>query len=307
SDAPPFRLDLDLQAVGLDYHMEPWISWVLPFLASGAKDDGSGRNQLDLSGSFDLKLALSGKGFDLDHLMKHLSGNGDLRLADGKFQASPFFQKLASIVQVPLETVLFKEMGSDFRIDAGSIVSDALFFKGDSKLRELGFAGRTGFDRSMSYSVKLSALRDAIGDKKIKRVLDVASKVLKKDSLPLQLAGSLDAPSLAVDWDSFQLPGLDQFTDGSLADLDAGLRKLLGKNAGKVEDLLGDVTSGKVEDAAEGLLKGVGDLLGGKKKPAKKGENDKKPVETKEKVKDAVEEAVGGLLDDIFGGKKKKK
>ena len=233
-EKPAFELRLQLNDVGLRSTMAPLLTCALPFL---------GKEGVGLEGKIQAGLAIGGKGFGLADLKKNLQGSGSIRLAEGQLKTSPFLKELSKLLKTPLDDASFEKMGSDFKIDTGKIASSNVFFKPrGSKLRELQLSGTTSFDQQISYGVKVSALKDAIGDRKIRKILEIAEKALGDRGIPLRLLGSMTNPKLTLIPTNF--PTLDEILGKG-----AGLDKVL-KDSG-LGDFLGGSKKGQQGDARE--------------------------------------------------------
>jgi hypothetical protein len=239
----PFQLKLELDGVGVSYQAAPLLAYVLPFV---------GQDDATLEGKIKAALALEGRGFALEDLKETLKGSGSLRVAEGKLGPSPFLRELAGVLRsAPIDTVLFKEMGSDFTVNTGRVSSDNVFLTSrGGKIRRLGLSGSTSLDQELDYGVNVSALKDSIGDDKIRRILAVLEKTLGDAAIPLRLKGSLTSPSLALD--AGKLPRLDEM-------LKDGAKKLL-------EDEVPGLDGTKLEEAVPGLKETLKGLLEGPKK-----------------------------------------
>ena len=152
-------------------------------------------------------LRVAGRGLSRESLERSLAGEGKLRIEDGKVSASRLFGGLAGVLGADLGDVLFSQAGSDFTIGGGSIRCPDVFLEaGSGPIRSLGLQGSTGLDGPLDYGVRLVAVEGAIGDRRIREVLDAVRKALGEEVVPLKLEGTLSRPQLAL---SLEAPGLD--------------------------------------------------------------------------------------------------
>jgi hypothetical protein len=183
---------LRLEAVAVNYEMAEMLAYVLPFLGVKAR-------KAVFSGQLNGDLELRGKGFGREDLERSLEGKGRVRVREGEVSASPFFHELAKVVRVDLKRVQFAEIGSDFDIADGEVAASKVFLTGrpESRVRNLGFTGTTGFDGQIDFGVDLSLISQTVGDKKIRRLLDDAIKILGSSQVPVRLTGTLSDPKIA--------------------------------------------------------------------------------------------------------------
>ena len=193
-EAPTYRALLRAEGVAAHYDMAPLLAYVLPFI-------GAEEREAELSGTIGSTLEIQGKGFGPESLRNSLSGSGSIRVVDGRIAASPFFRELASLLRSDLREVVFQEIGSDFKIGAGKVSSRNVFLEAreGSKLRNLGLEGTTTFDGKIDYGVNLSSLKETVGDKRARRILDYAEKLLGGGMLPLKLRGTTAKPELSLE------------------------------------------------------------------------------------------------------------
>ena len=88
-------------------------------------------------------------------------------------------------------------------------------------MRNIRLEGATTVEGSIDYGMKLSGLKEAIGDKRIRRILESVGKVLGEGMLPIKVRGTISEPKLAlepslgglklgdIDLGSIDLEGLD--------------------------------------------------------------------------------------------------
>lgn len=294
AEKPPFDLDLDLDAAVLDYGLAPIVSFVLPLLPPEARE-------ADIAGALSFQLKLSGKGFDFADLKQSLTGGGAVLLANGRLESSPFFQSLGSLIGAELGKIGFESMGSEFRIGSGKISSDSMYFEPkEGKIRRLGLVGSTGFDRTIDYGVRLRAVESAIGDDKIRRILETTRKVLGEEGLPLRLEGTIAKPRLSLALEDVRIPGLEDILRGAIPGVGSekgekalpGLEDVIRGGAAELRDILGPRKSGSSQPSGEKSEKSEksGDSSGGK--------------ETENGKRTPVEDAIDDVLD-IFGKRKK--
>jgi hypothetical protein len=249
--SPEFRVVLRSEGVAATCEMTPLLAYVLPFLPQADVN-------ADFAGAIQSSVEITGRGFSLNDLQKNLQGKGSLRINDGRIGASPLLRELATMLRGDLDRVLFETIGSDFTIGEGKISCPKVFLQGKEggKLRNLGLEGVTGIDGSLDYGMKLASLKETIGDKKIRRILDYAGKVLGEESLPLKLGGTIAKPELVL---QPVVGGLDL---GGLLDGRLSLPELLSGQGG--EGATSGVNDGEApKDAPDA----AGDARGAPKKP----------------------------------------
>ncbi len=203
-EEPAYRAVLHAKGVAAHYDMAPLLAYVLPFI--GAAD-----REAELSGTIGSTLQIQGEGFE--SFRRNLSGTGSIRIVQGRITAAPFFRELALLLRADLREVVFQELGSDFQIGSGKITSRKVFLqaKEGGRLRNLGLEGSTGLDGQIDYGVNVSTLKETIGDKHARRILDYAEKLLGGGVLPLKLRGTVAEPKLSLEP---RLGGIEGIFDG---------------------------------------------------------------------------------------------
>lgn len=190
-----YRLAVRADGVAASYDMAPLLAYALPFLTPGV--DGA-----EFSGTVRGALEVEGRGFSFADLEAHLRGKGSLRVLGGSISASGVFAELSTLLRREFGRALFEEAGSDFEISEGRVASKGVFLRGKEggKLRSLRLAGSTSFDGTLDYGIELSAIREAIGDREARRILEIAEGMLGGGAapLPLRLAGTLSKPRISL-------------------------------------------------------------------------------------------------------------
>jgi hypothetical protein len=188
---PAYRGDVKLEDIRGTYEMTPLLAYAVPFLSLD-------KEQADFHGRLHGNLEVSGRGFSQKDMARSLQGAGNVRVRDGSFTASKFFQGVVSLFGAKMDRLRFSELGSDFTLGSAKLVASKVFLRPreDGKMRNLGLVGVTGFDGSLDFSVNLAAIHASVGDKKIRGILEEAQKIFKSDTLPLRLGGTLDSPQL---------------------------------------------------------------------------------------------------------------
>jgi hypothetical protein len=191
---PSFRGSLQIEDAAANYEMTSLLAYAAPFLALEGEAPV-------LDGKLAASLDVAGQGFDLPSLEKSLTGNGLLRVREGKLRGSKVFAEASRLLGSTLGETLFSELGSDFALGGGKVEASKVFLLGKEggKVRNLGLAGFVRLDQRLELGLDLGALQETIGDKKIRRILEDAVKVLGKSSLPLKLKGTLQKPELALE------------------------------------------------------------------------------------------------------------
>jgi hypothetical protein len=271
---PAYRIVLGAEQVAAHQDMAPLLAYVLPFLSAADRD-------AEFSGSLQGRLELGGRGFALDDLRKTLVGRGSLRVAQGRIAASPFFRELAGLLGTSLDRVLFHELGSDFTLGEGRITSSKLFLQGreGSSVRSIAFDGWTDLDGKLDYGMKLSSLKDSIGDKRARRVLEYAERFLGGGLLPLRVRGTVAAPKLSLELDA---AGLD------LGGLDLG-----GLDVGGLD--LGGILEGVIPRPGSKDAEGEPSGAGGGKKGSGSPEKPAPPKDPREALERGLREILEGL------------
>jgi len=193
ADLPAWSLSARLDDAQANYEITPLLQYVLPFLAlEGERALFSGK----LEGAIDLE----GRGADRAAIEKDINGKGSVRVRDGGIAASRFFSEIAGALDLDLGEVLFSEMGSDFAILPGKVDVTKAYFTGKpgGKLRNLGLVGTTRFDGTIEFGLDVTAIRESIGSKRIRRVLEGIEKVAGSGILPLKVTGTLKSPKLTL-------------------------------------------------------------------------------------------------------------
>ncbi len=183
-----------LEGVAVNYEMAELLAFVVPFLSLEDR-------QASFAGRLSADVECAGQGFARADLERGLRGKGAVRITDGQVSASPFFREAGKLIGADLERVVFSELGSDFGVGEGRVDARRVFLvaKEGGKLRNLGLNGFTRFDRTLEFGVDLEQLQETIGDRKIRRILGEASKVLGHGILPLKLKGTLLHPELVLE------------------------------------------------------------------------------------------------------------
>ncbi|MBI4607182.1 MAG: hypothetical protein HY721_34900 [Planctomycetes bacterium] len=219
--APAYRGEVRLEGVAANWEMTPLLAYAAPFLSLEDRE-------AELQGRLDGRLEIAGQGLDRESLERNLRGKGSLRIAEGNLLGSRVLGEAARLLGAGFGEVLFAELGSDFEIGSGKVETSRAFLRAreGGKLRNLGLAGHVRLDRRVDFGVDLGALEETVGDKRLKRILGAAAKVLGEKGFPLRLKGTLSAPELALEP---SLGGLD------LQGLE-GLEEILKPGASKAGD-----------------------------------------------------------------------
>lgn len=192
-----------------------------------------GTDQVSMSGTANVELSLSGRGFTHPDLVKALAGAGHVAVRDGRVDGINLLQQAAillKVVGVQLDNVkatAFSTIESDMAIKQGLVAVQRLLI--DSHDFQATGGGTIGFDHSLDMKLNVN-LSQALSQKiaagsPIARVALTGGRL----SLPLLITGSTQAPSYGLDTKMF---------------------------------------AGKVKEQVKGKVKGaVGDLLKGTAKP----------------------------------------
>ena len=190
---PPFKIEAVVSGSEVRHDVTSILAYVLPFIASDRPSD--------FQGTLDARVVIEGMGLSREEIGKHLTGSGYVRVRESRLVGSNFLRELSRFIGTDLGDLLVSEMGSDFQISDGKVLTRDLFLKPheESKIRNLGLEGTTYFDGRLDFGVNLSALEETIGDKKIRQLLRGAKKIFGNDVLPLKLGGTLTSPKLVLE------------------------------------------------------------------------------------------------------------
>jgi AsmA protein len=186
TDVPPFKGAVTIQGLQLG-----------PALNAVAE------TPVSIGGTAGANLSLLGKGFSMPDLTKALEGTGHMAVKDGKIEGVNILQEVASALKVAgislgdAKATAFSTIETDLAIKQGIINVQRLFM--DSHDFQATGGGTIGFDQKLNLIVNLNLSQE------VSQKLAAASPVVKvamKDgrlSLPLTIAGTVQAPSYGVD------------------------------------------------------------------------------------------------------------
>ncbi len=213
SDAPPFTGTVIIQGLQL-----------------GPALDAVAATPVSISGTAGADLALQGRGFSMPDLTKALEGTGHVAVKDGKIEGVNLLQEAVSILNVAgisldnAKATAFSTIEADLAIKQGNINVQRLLM--DSHDFQATGGGIIGFDQTLNLTMNLNLSQDL--SQKIASASPVAKLAMKEGrlSLPLIIAGTVQAPSYGLD-----------------------MKGMTGKVQEQVQK--------RVEEAVSGLLKGT--------------------------------------------------
>lgn len=186
---------VDLRRKGLAYQTkatlqglqaDPLVSALLPAAAG------------TLFGQLDLTLDLNGQGTLSDSLRQNLSGNGSIKLADGRLSGNQLTRDLAAFLQLnELRELVFKQFDGRMQLDRGRVKIDSVF---DSSRLRMKPQGQVGLDGSLDLTLGASLAPELM--QKLDRKGSFSRLLTGADGwgqLPLKLSGSYSAPRFALD------------------------------------------------------------------------------------------------------------
>ena len=191
-----------------------------------------GTDQVSMSGTANVELSLSGRGFAHPDLVKALAGAGHVAVRDGRVDGINLLQQAAillKVVGVQLDNVkatAFSAIESDMAIKQGLVAVQRLLI--DSHDFQATGGGTIGFDHSLDMKLNLN-LSQALSQKiaagsPIARVALTGGRL----SLPLLITGSAQAPSYGLDTKMFAGKVKEQVKEkvkGAVGDLLKGTAK----------------------------------------------------------------------------------
>ncbi|MBA5875454.1 MAG: AsmA family protein [Nitrospira sp. CR1.2] len=191
-----------------------------------------GTDQVSMSGTANVELSLSGRGFAHPDLVKALAGAGHVAVRDGRVEGINLLQQAAillKVVGVQLDNVkatAFSAIESDMAIKQGLVAVQRLLI--DSHDFQATGGGTIGFDHSLDMKLNLN-LSQALSQKiaagsPIARVALTGGRL----SLPLLITGSAQAPSYGLDTKMFAGKVKEQVKEkvkGAVGDLLKGTAK----------------------------------------------------------------------------------
>ncbi|MCK9173308.1 MAG: AsmA-like C-terminal region-containing protein, partial [Desulfuromonas thiophila] len=186
---------VDLRRKGLAYQSkttlrglqaDPLVSALLPAAAG------------TLFGQLDLNLDLNGQGTLSDSLRQNLSGNGSIKLADGRLSGNQLTRDLAAFLQLDeLRELVFRQVDGRIQLDRGRVKIDSVF---DSSRLRMKPQGQVGLDGSLDLTLGASLAPELM--QKLDRKGSFSRLLTGADGwgqLPLKLSGSYSAPRFALD------------------------------------------------------------------------------------------------------------
>ncbi|MBA5871181.1 MAG: AsmA family protein [Nitrospira sp. CR2.1] len=191
-----------------------------------------GTDQVSMSGTANVELSLSGRGFTHPDLVKALAGAGHVAVRDGRVEGINLLQQAAillKVVGVQLDNVkatAFSAIESDMAIKQGLVAVQRLLI--DSHDFQATGGGTIGFDHSLDMKLNVN-LSQALSQKiaagsPIARVALTGGRL----SLPLLITGSTQAPSYGLDTKMFAGKVKEQVKEkvkGAVGDLLKGTAK----------------------------------------------------------------------------------
>ena len=152
----------------------------------------------NLLGAMDLTFALDGRGTEWQSLSRHLSGHGDMQVADGRLISPGLVNGLSSFLQLPeLDDIKFDNFNGQFKVVDGQIKLNSQLISNTLKLfpkGDIGLDGSLNLGLDTRLSPELSARLDKKGG--------VTSFLADKDGwtqMPLLVKGSFNSPRFGLD------------------------------------------------------------------------------------------------------------
>jgi len=152
----------------------------------------------NLLGAMDLTFALDGRGTEWQSLSRHLSGHGDMQVADGRLISPGLVNGLSSFLQLPeLDDIQFDNFKGQFDIVDGQIQLNSQLISNNLKLfpkGDIGLDGSLDLGLDTRLSPELSARLDKRGS--------ISSYLADKDGwtqMPLLVKGSFSSPNFGLD------------------------------------------------------------------------------------------------------------
>jgi len=169
-----------------DIQLEPLVSALQP--------EASGK----LSGTLALVTDLAGNGTLPATIRRELSGNGEVKVRDGRLDGGELSRGLAAVLGLEeLQRLTFQQWDGNFRIEAGKVLFDSRFSGRQLRLSPQGAVGLDG---------SLNVLLDTRIAPELTAKLDQRGKVSSyfKDAegwgqVPLKLGGNIDKPRFEID------------------------------------------------------------------------------------------------------------
>jgi hypothetical protein len=314
--AADVRVEAGVDAANVGAQAVEGLQYVFPVLA-GLQQVPVDQRVFSSKLDFAVRLAgpvAPGEGQELLSWLDQWSGNGGVRLFDGKLAPAGGLQELLQLTGDAARTAAgpgggrkalldFKDLATEFVLREGAVENSAM--KLAAAGREIGLQGKTRLGGGIDYLIDARSLLAQHKDGR--KVLELLGEDFE---IGARLTGSLGDPQLA-------LPDVAGLIQDKLPDL---LREqgqdLLEREGGKLlDDLLKrgkdgeqkgekDSTDRAVE-AARGLLEGV---LGGQRKKDEKqqqdgGEDDPDaPGKSRDKPEDQARKALQNVLKGVLGG-----
>jgi hypothetical protein len=207
-----------------------------------------------MSGRLHGSSSWSSTGAAPEMLRSNLSASGEAVAASGRLYRFPLVDALVKTLNMnEIPTISYQDLDLRFAVDKGRVEIPQLRLTGPdlaaSSHGSVGLAGDLDLDLNVVLSEEQTRryLRGDVGRTVKQLFADPQGRIV----LDFAVAGSLTAPRLQAD--------LKSTAERS------GLRSLGAQEIGR---LLEGVLPGKDTDLGDALRRGLGDLLGGKKKPA---------------------------------------
>ncbi|WP_299682283.1 AsmA-like C-terminal region-containing protein [uncultured Dokdonia sp.] len=270
---PIFDMELDLSKINIDQSFKNIK--LLKQLAPIAKAlQGSLNTKINLKGQLDENFA---------PILSSIDGNAfaEILTADVQTANSPLLSALNSQLDfINLESIDLDNLKAALTFKDGKVVVNPFTIKADDI--DIDVSGGHSFDNAIGYNLKLDIPAKYLGGDVSKLLAKLTAK--EKENLsahvPITLSGNFTKPSVQLNLKS----AIGDLTNQII---EIQKNRLIEEGTSQITDILGDV-------------------LGGGKDTPKDSTSTSSQGSPKPKVEDIIENAAGGLLDGLFGKKKKK-
>ncbi|GGG19074.1 hypothetical protein GCM10011344_19580 [Dokdonia pacifica] len=270
---PIFDMELDLSKINIDQSFQNIK--LLKQLAPIAKAlQGSLNTKINLKGQLDENFA---------PILSSIDGNAfaEILTADVQPANSPLLTALDDQLDfINLDSIDLDSLKAALTFKDGKVVVNPFTIKADDI--DIGVSGGHSFDNAIGYNLKLDIPAKYLGGDVSKLLAKLTDK--EKENLsahvPITLSGNFTKPSVQLNLKS----AIGDLTNQII---EIQKNRLIEEGTSQITDILGDI-------------------LGGGKDTPKDSTSTSSQDTPKPKVDEIIENAAGGLLDGLFGKKKKK-